>query len=161
MCAWLCDVMLSAVVGSQRYDLGFYGGRTYGLIAASLLLIALLLELNHLYAKLGEALLVAENRNTELLESRQQLAHAQRLEAMGQLTGGVAHDFNNLLMVVTGSLDMILRSPGNAAKVERLAKLGLDATSRGQKLTQQLLTFARKHVSHAVTVNPNHLIANF
>ena len=80
---------------------------------------------------------------------------------MVQLTGGVAHDFNNLLMIVTGSLDIILRSLGNAAKIERLARAALDATARGQKLTQQLLTFARKQVSKPVTVNLNHLFLDF
>jgi hypothetical protein len=40
----------------------------------------------------------------------------RRLDAMGQLTGGVAHDFNNLLMIVTGAVDIILRSPGNAQR---------------------------------------------
>jgi signal transduction histidine kinase/CheY-like chemotaxis protein len=161
MCAWLCDVSLSSIVGSSRFDLGWYGGRIYGLLAASLLLVVLLFELNKLYDRLGDALAVAEARNVELADSREQLAHAQRLEAMGQLTGGVAHDFNNLLMIMTGSLDFILRSSGNAAKVERLARAGLEAAAKGQKLTQQLLTFARKQVSKPVTVNPNHLISDF
>jgi signal transduction histidine kinase len=161
ICAWLCDVMLSAVIGSRRFDLGWYAGRAYGLLAASVLLVALLVELNKLYGRLAHALSVAEARNTELLESREQPARAQRLEAMGQLTGGVAHDFNNLLMIVTGSLDIILRSLGNAAKIERLARAALDATARGQKLTQQLLTFARKQVSKPVTVNLNHLFLDF
>ncbi len=60
MSAWLCDVALSAVVGSSRYDLGWYGGRSFGLVAASFLLVILLLELNRLYGGLAEALEVAE-----------------------------------------------------------------------------------------------------
>jgi signal transduction histidine kinase len=160
MSAWLCDVGLSAAVGSTRYDLGWYGGRSFGLVAASLLLNALLIELNRLYGGLAEALGVAEERNVQLANSREQLAHAQRLDAMGQLTGGVAHDFNNLLMVFTGSMDIILRSPGNAQKVEKYARAALEACSRGQKLTQQLLTFARRQVTRPVTVDPNRVISD-
>jgi signal transduction histidine kinase/CheY-like chemotaxis protein len=160
MSVWLCDVLLSAVVGSSRFDLGWYGGRSYGLLAASFLLVMLLSELNRLYAKLAQALAYAETRNVELAKSRDDLAHAQRLEAMGQLTGGVAHDFNNLLMIITGSMDLILRSPGNAAKVERFARAALEASDRGQKLTQQLLTFARKQVINPVAVNPNRLLSD-
>jgi signal transduction histidine kinase/CheY-like chemotaxis protein len=160
MSVWFCDVLLSAVVGSSRFDLGWYGGRSYGVLAASFLLVMLLSELNRLYAKLAQALAYAETRNVELAKSRDDLAHAQRLEAMGQLTGGVAHDFNNLLMIITGSMDLILRSPGNAAKVERFARAALEASDRGQKLTQQLLTFARKQVINPVAVNPNRLLSD-
>jgi two-component system sensor histidine kinase/response regulator len=113
MAAWLCDVALSAVVGSSRYDLGWYGGRSFGLVAASFLLVILLLELNRLYGGLAEALELAEDRNLQLTTSKEQLDHPQRLNAMGQLTGGVAHDFNNLLMIVTTAMDIILRSKGN------------------------------------------------
>jgi signal transduction histidine kinase len=160
MSVWLCDVLLSAVVGSSRFDLGWYGGRTYGLLAASFLLVMLLGELNRLYAKLAQALAYAETRNVELAKSRDDLAHAQRLEAMGQMTGGVAHDFNNLLMIITGAMDLILRSAGNTARVERFAQAALEAADRGQKLTQQLLTFARKQVSNPVAVNPNQALSD-
>ncbi len=160
MSAWLCDVALSSVVGSGRYDLGWYGGRSFGLLAANFLLVVLLLELNRLYGGLAEALDVAEERNVQLTRSKEQLAHAQRLDAMGQLTGGVAHDFNNLLMVVTSSMDIILRSPGNTQKVEKFARAALDACGRGQKLTQQLLTFARRQVTRPVTVDPNRVLSD-
>jgi hypothetical protein len=49
----------------------------------------------------------------------------------GSLPEGVAHDFNNLLMIVTGAVDIILRSPGNAQKVEKFDRAALDACSRG------------------------------
>ena len=159
MSAWLCDVALSAVVGSSRYDLGWYGGRSFGLVAASFLLVILLLELNRLYGGLAEALEVAEERNLQLASSREQLAHAQRLDAMGQLTGGVAHDFNNLLMIVTSAMDIILRSTGSPEKVEKFARAALDACSRGQRLIQQLLTFARRQTTKPVTVDPNGVLS--
>jgi signal transduction histidine kinase/CheY-like chemotaxis protein len=53
MCAWLCDVLLSAVVGSSRYDLGWYGGRSFGLLAASSLVVLLLTELNKVHQRLA------------------------------------------------------------------------------------------------------------
>jgi uncharacterized membrane protein len=62
----LCDVVLSAVVGSSRFDLGWYGGRSFGLLAASFLLIMLLLELNELYDKVARARL---HRTTALFEA--------------------------------------------------------------------------------------------
>jgi PAS domain S-box-containing protein len=71
------------------------------------------------------------------------LAQAQRLETVGRLTGGVAHDFNNLLTVVIGGLDMILRKPADTARVKRYAEAALEAGRRGERLTRQLLSFAR------------------
>jgi signal transduction histidine kinase len=161
LCVWFCDVTLSAVVGSARYDLGFYGGRSYGLLAASFLLATMLLEMNRLYGELSDAYAAAERRHAELMASREKLARAQRFEAMAELTSGVAHDFNNLLTVITGGLDLIGRAPGNIARVERLVRTGIAAAKRGEVLTQQLLTFARRQVSRPETVNPNRLLSDF
>ena len=72
------------------------------------------------------------------------LRHAQKLEAVGQLTGGVAHDFNNLLTVVIGALDLIQRHPADAGRRERMIEAALGAARRGERLTQQLLAFARR-----------------
>jgi len=70
--------------------------------------------------------------------------HAQRMEAVGRLTGGVAHDFNNLLTVVIGALDIMLRSPNDAAKRQKLGEAALAAARRGEGLTHQLLAFSRR-----------------
>jgi signal transduction histidine kinase len=98
---------------------------------------------------------------TDRHEVEERLNQAQKMEAIGQLTGGVAHDFNNLLTAIVGNLDMISRSPGNAGRVERLARSALQAASRGGELTQKLLAFARKQVIQPETVNPNHLLTDF
>ncbi|GAA0567952.1 ATP-binding protein [Craurococcus roseus] len=71
------------------------------------------------------------------------LRHAQKLEAIGQLTGGVAHDFNNLLMVISGGLDMLDR-PGDPARRKRLMDGMRQAAGRGATLTRQLLAFSRR-----------------
>ena len=89
-----------------------------------------------------------EERIAEALAERDTaqaaLARAQKLEALGQLTGGVAHDFNNLLTVVIGALDMITRHPEDAARRGRMVEAALSAAHRGERLTQQLLAFARR-----------------
>jgi len=160
VCASMFDVALSAVLNAGRFDLGFYAGRIYGMLAASFVLIILLIEASRLYRRLDEALAVAEERNAELARSREELAQAQRFEAIGQLTGGIAHDFNNLLTVVSGNLELILRARDDAEKIERLAQGAMKAAQRGERLIRQLLIYARKQITHPETVNPNQLIVD-
>ena len=82
---------------------------------------------------------LAEQRR---LESR--LSHAQRLEAVGQLTGGVAHDFNNLLTVVIGNLSLLRRRLGDDERAARYLTSVETAAQRGAKLTSSLLAFSRR-----------------
>ena len=161
MVAWLLDIGLSAIVGSSRFDLGFYAGRTYSLIAASVVLIALLSEMVRLYGHLADALTVAEHRNRELVDSREALAAAQRMEAIGQLTGGIAHDFNNLLTVIGGNLEMIRKDAGNAERVDGLAERAMTAAKRGARLTRQLLIFGGRQTLRPVTLDVSRLIQDF
>ena len=71
------------------------------------------------------------------------LRQSQRLEAIGQLTGGVAHDFNNLLMIISGSVQR-LRGELSATETHRLLDMIATATQRGETLTRQLLTYSRR-----------------
>jgi signal transduction histidine kinase/ActR/RegA family two-component response regulator len=80
------------------------------------------------------------------------LAQAQKMEAMGQLTGGVAHDFNNLLMVVSSGLELMERTE-DPTRRERLRQGVRQAVDRGANLTQQLLAFARKAPLKTEVVN--------
>ena len=80
---------------------------------------------------------IAERRRAEA-----QLAQTQKLEAIGQLTGGVAHDFNNLLTVMIGGLNMLLRRIEDP-KQREIAEHMLESAQRGDKLTKQLLAFSR------------------
>src|SRR6202035_1147844 len=89
---------------------------------------------------------ITERREAQLkLEQMQtHLAESQKLDALGQLTGGVAHDFNNLLMVITGSIHTLKKGIGDDARMQRAITAIETATRRGAALTNQLLTFARR-----------------
>ena len=80
---------------------------------------------------------------TEARSRDEQLRQAQKMEAVGQLTGGVAHDFNNILTVVIGNLDLLQKKQEDPV-LKRMAQHALDASTRGADLTQRLLAIARK-----------------
>jgi PAS domain S-box-containing protein len=101
--------------------------------------------------RVGEAL-------AEKAQAEADLMHAQRMEAVGRLTGGVAHDFNNLLTVVIGALDIMLRSPDDTAKRQKLGEAALAAARRGEGLTHQLLAFSRRQALRPEAVDLNALI---
>jgi PAS domain S-box-containing protein len=96
---------------------------------------------------------ITERRESALkLERMQkQLAESQKLDALGQLTGGVAHDFNNLLMVIGGSAQ-VLKKYADDEKSERAVQAIESAARRGAALTSQLLTFARRQNVYPQTV---------
>jgi nitrogen-specific signal transduction histidine kinase/CheY-like chemotaxis protein len=94
----------------------------------------------------------------EKAKAQEELMHSQRLESLGRLTGGVAHDFNNLLTVVIGALDIILRHPDNAARRTKLGEAALAAARRGERLTGQLLAFARRQPLRSEPCDLNELI---
>jgi PAS domain S-box-containing protein len=98
---------------------------------------------------------ITERRETQLkLEKMQkQLAESQKLDALGQLTGGVAHDFNNLLMIVSGSVHALKKGLGNDARLLRAVAAIEAATKRGAALTSQLLTFARRQSVNPQAIN--------
>jgi signal transduction histidine kinase/ActR/RegA family two-component response regulator len=85
-----------------------------------------------------------DQRTTELLHAENALRQSQKLEALGQLTGGVAHDFNNLLAVISGSVELLRRGRlpvhSHGQYLDRIS----DTVSRATKLTAQLLAFARQ-----------------
>jgi PAS domain S-box-containing protein len=96
------------------------------------------------FAKITRDITERRNAQQALQEAQIQRAHAQKMEALGQLTGGVAHDFNNLLMVVSGHIQTIKKAVADDAKVARAAEAIALAAQRGESLTRQLLTFSRR-----------------
>ena len=95
-------------------------------------------------------------RQQRLDEARQALARAQKLEAVGKLTGGVAHDFNNILHIISANVQLMLRAEGPPSR-KRLHNV-LDAVERGSKLAGQLLAFARRQPLHPSVVDVAQLL---
>jgi PAS domain S-box-containing protein len=91
----------------------------------------------------------------------EQLHQSQKMEAVGQLIGGVAHDFNNLLAVVAGNLGFIQERAADAGHVRQLAAAAQLATDRGAKLTAQLLAFSRRKTLNPELVRTDRLIREF
>jgi signal transduction histidine kinase len=110
----------------------------------------------------AEAALAQEGMHRR--EAEEMLRHSQKMEAIGQLTGGVAHDFNNLLTIISGNLELAdrsLKNGGDSAR-ERLARVIANAANGAQRaalLTQRLLAFARRQPLDPRLANVNQLIA--
>jgi PAS domain S-box-containing protein len=105
-----------------------------------------------------------EQRVVEEVARRSQaedaLLQAQKMETLGQLTGGVAHDFNNLLQIVTGNIDIIRRNlPDDAARLRRAADNAARGADRAAVLTQRLLAFARRQPLAPKPADPTQLLS--
>jgi signal transduction histidine kinase len=98
---------------------------------------------------------------SERRQAEQALQAAQKMEAVGQLTGGVAHDFNNLLTVIRGNLQLVAAAIKGDGRLERLIDAAERGVERGEKLTSQLLAFARKQALHPQVCNLNTLLQEF
>jgi len=286
ICAWLCDVALSAVLNAGRYDLGFYAGRIHGLLAASFVLAVMLVQTVRLYgrlaasahwltdyagtleARVGERTAELESRTRELSylfehsplpkwvydpetlrflmvndaaimtygytreaflsmrlvdimppedvermlktganaqpyqqskdwrhrlkdgrivdvdtyshafsfqgkparivvaldvtarkSAETQLRQSQKMEALGQLTGGLAHDFNNLLLVIMGNLGLLRDMRPDDDEADELVREALDAATRGSDLTRSLLAFARRQPLEPERADVNQRVA--
>jgi signal transduction histidine kinase len=97
----------------------------------------------------------------ERLRAEAALRQAQKMEAIGQLTGGVAHDFNNLLQVICGSLENLRQRFGSDAdaRLRRSIELAVQAAERAASLTQRLLAFSRQQPSAPEVIDPNRLVS--
>ncbi|MDQ2764208.1 MAG: PAS domain-containing protein [Pseudomonadota bacterium] len=93
------------------------------------------------------------DRTSQLIASEAALRQSQKMEAMGQLTGGVAHDFNNLLTPIIGSLDMLMRRGLGNERERRLIDGALQSADRAKTLVPRLLAFARRQPLQAVAVD--------
>ncbi|WP_167359725.1 ATP-binding protein [Phytopseudomonas flavescens] len=114
----------------------------------------------------GQLLAVARDitlfkeRQDALEQVRSQLQQSQKMEAIGQLTGGLAHDFNNLLTVISGSLEMLQQrvTEGRSGELQRYLTLAQTASERAASLTHRLLAYARRQPLTSKVVDPARLI---
>jgi PAS domain S-box-containing protein len=96
------------------------------------------------FAKVTRDISERKAAQQELEKAREALYQSQKMDAVGQLTGGVAHDFNNLLMAILGSLELATKRLPPDPQLARLVDNAVQAARRGTTLTQRMLTFARR-----------------
>jgi PAS domain S-box-containing protein len=107
----------------------------------------------------GQELIIVIGRDiTHRLRLEQQLRQSQKMDAIGQLTGGVAHDFNNLLTVITGTIGILIDHLSDEPELASIGRMIDEAASRGADLTRQLLAFARKQPLQPRDTDINNLI---
>jgi len=120
-------------------------------------------------ASRGAALQVTVDRMKALVEEKDrlldeksaadvQLRQAQKMEAVGQLTGGIAHDLNNILTVITGTIEILAEGVAGQPQLAAIAKMIEEAAARGGDLTHRLLAFARKQPLQPCEVDLNSLV---
>ena len=154
---------LQCAAESGRYEAEAWRMRKDGsLFWANVVIDAIRDETGELvgFAKITRDITERRDAQIELQRAHDRLAQAQKMEAIGQLTGGVAHDFNNLLMVVSGQAQMLRSRLGDDPRALRALDAIEVSARRGQDLTRQLLTFARRQRLNPVALSLHDRAAN-
>jgi signal transduction histidine kinase len=105
-----------------------------------------------------DAFVSLRHSQEQLAASQSALFQAQKMEAIGQLTGGVAHDFNNVLQIIGGNLQLLKLIGGLNGPAQERVDIALAGVERGAKLSSHLLAFARRQPLQAVVIDPGHLL---
>ncbi|WP_128927407.1 ATP-binding protein [Bradyrhizobium guangxiense] len=95
---------------------------------------------------------------TQKRAAEEQLVQSQKMEAVGQLTGGIAHEFNNMLTVITGTIEILAEAVKDTPPLATITKLISEAADRGAALTSSLLSFARKQALQPAEIDVNELL---
>ena len=112
------------------------------------------------FAKITRDMSDKREAQLRLEESREQLFRSQKMEALGQLTGGLAHDFNNLLTAILGAADLAVRNLGNEERLKRMLDGIRNSAQRGAGITRQLLAFARAQQLELKTIDVRAFLAD-
>ncbi len=131
----------------RRFDLGFYAGRVYGLIAGSLVLLVLLVETGAVYARLALSYEVERDvRDRQLHEIQSELIHVSRLTELGQMVSALAHEVNQPLTAAGSyvSAGRRLLQAGDTAKADEALQKGVDQVTRASQVIQRLRQFVKK-----------------
>ena len=111
------------------------------------------------YAKVTRDMTERRRAQEQLERAREAMAQSQKMDAIGQLTGGVAHDFNNLLMAVLGSLELIRKRLPEDPKLKLLLNNAFEGARRGVSLSQRMLSFARRQELSLTAVDIKALVS--
>lgn len=143
MCAWILDIALSAVLNAGRFDLGFYTGRIYGLMAATFVLAVLLVQNGMLYARLVQAY-EGERRARGRMQAKSRELAAANLE-LDAFSYTVSHDLRGPLRHVQGYIELLRRDAGGPSSGNAGRYIGIIATSADEmgKLIDHLLAFSK------------------
>ncbi len=112
------------------------------------------------FAKITRDITERREAEAKLRRAQDQLAQAQTMEALGQLTGGIAHDFNNMIMVVSGNAHLLKERVGDARNLRAIEAIE-NAAARGETLTRQLLAFSRRQSLNPTVISLRQRLAAF
>jgi two-component system cell cycle sensor histidine kinase/response regulator CckA len=143
-------ILVSGYIGEERATEALKSGATDFLLKPSLSV--------RLVPTVQRAMREVEER-AERKRLEEMLRQAQKMEAVGQLTGGLAHDFNNLLTIIVGSLELLLTHSEVDARAQEMGQSALRASLRGAELTRQLLAFSRRQSLETRHFDLNELVA--
>ena len=167
-------IVLDVLTTASRVRGMFVGVLTYGEMdvpLASLSLMSIILrhsanalesfELYNMIKAINRDLeKIVEKRTGELEQSLQQLRHAQKMEALGRLAGGIAHDFTNIITSITMASEVSLKAAGLPTEIKRNIEEILVATESAGNLTRQLLAFSKKQVTKPKPMDINSVVAD-
>ena len=147
MCAWLLDIALSAMLNGGRFDLGFYAGRVFGILASTIVLLVLLIQTGAVYARLASSF-EAESRDRarQLRELEAELIHVSRLTELGQMVSALSHEVNQPLSAIGTYIGGALRliRAGDTDKATDALQRASAQVGRASQVIARIRQFVKK-----------------